>query len=161
MDKMVNNSSGCCPPFNPDGWDGTEHLWQDKLFIKDRVWCFLHIPLNFGKVITRLMGLVQKAGGTIPDNIWLSDHTSKWSMDIYLAVNKEIPGAENVRLSGKFLTKVYEGPYKNTGMWCEDFKKFIASRRQEIKKLYMWYTTCPKCAKFYGKNYVVVVARTN
>lgn len=23
------------------------------------------------------------------------------------------------------------------------------------------YTTCPKCAKKYGKNYVVIVGRTN
>jgi len=22
----------------------------------------------------------------------------------------------------------------------------------------MWYTTCPKCAKVYGKNYVVTIA---
>jgi len=22
----------------------------------------------------------------------------------------------------------------------------------------MWYTTCPKCAKKYGKNYVVIIA---
>jgi hypothetical protein len=28
----------------------------------------------------------------------------------------------------------------------------------KIKKWYMWYTTCPKCAKKYGKNYVVVIA---
>ncbi|MFA6436615.1 MAG: hydrolase [Candidatus Paceibacterota bacterium] len=25
------------------------------------------------------------------------------------------------------------------------------------KKWYMWYTTCPKCAKVYGKNHVVIV----
>jgi hypothetical protein len=28
-----------------------------------------------------------------------------------------------------------------------------------MKKEYMWYTTCPKCAKKYGKNYVVVVGQ--
>ena len=33
----------------------------------------------------------------------------------------------------------------------------------EIEKLkmgkgYMWYTTCPKCAKKYGKNYVVILS---
>ena len=25
--------------------------------------------------------------------------------------------------------------------------------------LYFFYTTCPKCAKYYGKNYVVLVAQ--
>ena len=24
---------------------------------------------------------------------------------------------------------------------------------------YMWYTTCPKCAKKYGKNYVVILGQ--
>jgi hypothetical protein len=23
----------------------------------------------------------------------------------------------------------------------------------------MWYTTCPKCAQKYGKNYVVIIAQ--
>jgi hypothetical protein len=161
MENNTKSSSGCCPPFDPGPWEDKEHIWQDKLFIKDRVRCFLNIPLNFGQVITRLIGLVEKTGGKIPDNICLSDHTSKWSMDIYLAVDKEIPGANNVRFSGKFLTKVYEGPYKNTGTWCNDFKKYVAAKGLDIKKWYMWYTTCPKCAKFYGKNYVVVVSKTD
>ena len=25
-------------------------------------------------------------------------------------------------------------------------------------KMLEWYTTCPKCAKAYGKNYVVIIA---
>jgi len=25
-------------------------------------------------------------------------------------------------------------------------------------KMYMWYTTCPKCAKKYGKNNVIILA---
>jgi hypothetical protein len=31
----------------------------------------------------------------------------------------------------------------------------------ELKKWYMWYTTCPKCAKKYGKNYVAILAETD
>ncbi|MGE5758418.1 MAG: hydrolase [Sideroxydans sp.] len=27
-----------------------------------------------------------------------------------------------------------------------------------MRKLYFYYTTCPKCAKKYGKNYVVILA---
>ena len=81
-------------------------------------------------------------------------------MDLYLAVDREIPGAENVTLSGEFLSKVYEGPFKDTGKWCKEFEAFAASRKAGIKKMYMWYTTCPKCAKKYGKNYVVIVAQT-
>lgn len=79
-------------------------------------------------------------------------------MDIYLAVGKEIPDAENITLSGKFLSKVYEGPFKDTGKWCKDFGDYAKSKKLSIKKWYMWYTTCPKCAKKYGKNYVVIIA---
>ena len=80
-------------------------------------------------------------------------------MNLYLAVDKEILGVENMTLSGKFLSQVYEGPFQDTGKWCKDFEQFAQSKNMAISKLYMWYTTCPKCAKKYGKNYVVIVAQ--
>jgi hypothetical protein len=82
-------------------------------------------------------------------------------MDVYVAVDKEIPGMENITISGKFFSKVYEGPYKDTGKWCKDFEALVQSKNLSIKKWYMWYTTCPKCAKKYGKNYVVIIGKTN
>jgi hypothetical protein len=33
-------------------------------------------------------------------------------MDLYLAVDKEVDGAENVTLNGKFLSKVFEGDFE-------------------------------------------------
>ncbi len=150
----------CCPPFDPGPWDGTTHEWNAKRFIKDKVFTLFYMPVNFGMVMKRMDGKVRKAGGTIPQWLCLSDHTSKWNMDVYLAVDKEIPDAENVTLSGKFFSKVYEGPFKDTRKWCEDFKGLVQSRNLSVKKWYMWYTTCPKCAKKYGKNYVVIVGQT-
>jgi hypothetical protein len=148
----------CCPKFDPEPWDGRMLEWEKKRFIRDRVRTFLFMPLTFGGVITRMNGKVEKAGANIPDWLCLSDHTSKWNMDVYLAVDREIPDAENVTLSGKFLSRVYEGPYQDTGEWCDDFKEYARQKGVEIKKWYMWYTTCPKCAKKYGKNYVAIVA---
>jgi hypothetical protein len=107
----------------------------------------------------RMNRKVDESGTKIPDYLCLSDHTSKWNMDIYLAVDKEVPDAENVPLSGKFLSKVYEGDFKETGKWCEDFENYVKGRNLEVKKWYMWYTTCPKCAKKYGKNYVVIIGQ--
>ena len=80
-------------------------------------------------------------------------------MDIFLAVDKEVSGVENIMLSGKFYSKVYEGNFRETGKWCNDYKEIIQSKGLNIKKWYMWYTTCPKCAKKYGKNYVVIVGQ--
>jgi hypothetical protein len=151
----------CCPPFDPAPWDDKTHEWRDKRFIKDTVFTLFYMPVSFGAVMKRLDAKVRAAGGNIPDSLCLSDHTSKWNMDVYLAVDKEIPGAENVTLGGRFFSKVYEGPFKDTGKWCQDFEQRAKTTNRNIAKWYMWYTTCPKCAKKYGKNYVVILARTD
>lgn len=153
------NPDECCPKFDPVPWDGKVFEWAGKKFVKDKVCTFFYMPFNFGAVVKRLMAKIDKAGAIAQDWMSLSDHTSKWNMDLYIAVDKEIPDAENVTLSGKFLSKVYEGPFKDTGKWCEDFKNYAKSQGYEIRKWYMWYTTCPKCAKKYGKNYTVIIAK--
>lgn len=148
----------CCPKFNPEPWDNTVHEWRDKPFVKDHVFTIWYMPLNFGKVIARLMRLVEKTGNLIPDYLCLSDHTSKWNMDIYLAVNERIAGADNTVLSGKFFSKVYEGPFRDSGNWMKDFSITLKNKGLIARRYFWWYTTCPKCARKYGKNYVVVFA---
>jgi len=88
----------------------------------------------------------------------LSDEKSLWGADIYIAVSKEVPQAKMARISGSFLTKVFEGPYKNAGKWAKEMKAYVQSKGRELKKMYFFYTTCPKCAEFYGKNYTVLLA---
>lgn len=148
----------CCPKFDPRPWEGKVFVWEKKKFVKDHVCTFFFMPINFGSVVRRLTSKVERAGAKMPQWLGLSDHTSKWNMDLYLAVDKKVPDAENVVLSGKFLSKVYEGPFKDTPKWCADFEAFAKKKKLSVKKQYMWYTTCPKCAKKYGKNYVVIVA---
>jgi hypothetical protein len=53
---------------------------------------------------------------------------------------------------------VFEGPFKETGRWCQQMTEWVKSKGKTIRKLFMYYTTCPKCARHYGKNYVVIVA---
>lgn len=160
MSNTVNQtqSQTCCPKFEPEPWDGKTFEWNDKKFIKDKVFTLFYMPVNFGSVMKRLDARVRKAQATIPNWLCLSEHTSKWNMDLYLAVDKEIPGVESTNLSGRFLSKVYEGPFKDTGKWNADFTEYAKSKSLNVKKLYMWYTTCPKCAKKYGKNYVAILA---
>jgi effector-binding domain-containing protein len=160
MDKLYENAeTGCCPRFNPEPWDKKEVTFKDKLFIKDHVTSFLHIPLNFGKVMVRNMERIAKAGALAPEPILLSDENSLWGADIYIAVSKDVPGAEMVKVSGTFLTQVFEGPYKNIRQWVKQMTDYVREQRKELKKLYFFYTTCPKCAKYYGKNYVVLLAQ--
>lgn len=90
--------------------------------------------------------------------IVLSYDPSAWTSEHYFSVNKDIPGLEMVHLTGDYVTKVFEGPYKNAPTWEKEMTAFVKGRGEEVTKTYFFYTTCPKCAKFYGKNYVVAVA---
>jgi len=155
---MAENTETCCPEFIPAPWDDKIIEWNNRRFIKGKVRTMFFMPMNFGKVIRKLDEKIRNSGSSVEDWLCLSDHTSKWNMDIYLAVDKEIQGAENVLLTGKFYSRVYEGPFKDTGKWCDDFKKQAETKGLKVKKWYMWYTTCPKCAKKYGKNYVVLIS---
>lgn len=157
--ETQNPEPVCCPEFDPNPWDNKVIEWDNKKFIRDKVFTLFFMPVNFGGAMKRLNQKVENAGAGIPDSLCLSDHTSKWNMDLYLAVDKEIPDADNATLSGKYFSKVYEGPYRDTGKWTEDFKKEAKTKGFEIRKWYMWYTTCPKCAKKYGKNYVVNICK--
>lgn len=160
MENSYPTETGCCPRFNPQPWDEKEIQWNDKLFVKDRVRCFFFMPLNFGKVMMRQAEKIEKAGAFTPEPpVCLSDHTSKWNMDLYIEVSKPVEGAENAKLSGTFLTKVFEGPFKDTRIWCDQMKDWVNKKGKEIKRHLMYYTTCPKCAKHYGKNYVVYFAQ--
>ena len=105
------------------------------------------------------MKKINDANAEIPDYLGLSDEISPWRSDIYIAVNKEVPNAQMVRISGAFLTKVFEGNYKDMKKWIEQMKAYVKSKDREMKKMYFYYTTCPKCAKHYGKNYVVIFAQ--
>lgn len=149
----------CCPPFYPDPWNDKNLNWQNKQFVKGKVRTFFYVPFGFGREMQRLDKKLTEAGAEIPDYLCLSDHTSKWNMDIYLAVDKPLPGEENLQMSGSFYSRVYEGPYSDTGKWHKDFEETTKLKGLKAAKTFMWYTTCPKCAKKYGKNYTVILAQ--
>jgi len=111
VDKLYENSeTGCCPKFNPELWNEKKVTSQDKLFIKDHVMSLFHLPLNFGKVMVKEMEKIQQADALMPEPLMFSDEKSLWGSDVYIAVSKEVPGSETARISGTFLTKVFEGP---------------------------------------------------
>ena len=149
----------CCPQFDPFPWDNVNFEWNDKLFVKGSVCTFFYMPLNFGSVMRKLDKAISNAGADWSQGICLSDMTSKWNMDLYINVDKPVAGLESKIFTGKFYSKVYEGPFKDTGKWFSDFNRLMLEKGYKEAKIYAWYTTCPKCAKKYGKNYVVMVAK--
>lgn len=150
-------TSECCPRFDPKPWDGVSITWEGKRFVKDRVRSFLHIPLNFGSVMRRNVAAIEAAGAKADSMLVLSDENSLWGADVYIEVAKDVPGASMATISGAFLSKVFEGPYRNMRKWIEDAKAFVRAQGKDLRKLYCFYTTCPRCAKKYGKNYVVIL----
>jgi len=144
----------CCPEFNPAPWDEQEVPWEARLFVKDRVRCLFHIPLNFAAVMTRNMAKIQAAEALPEDDVLvLADDNSLWGADVYLGVGKDVPDSEMTTLSGTFLTKVFEGPYAQMRAWMQEMTGYVTSRGKAAKRVLSYYTTCPKCAKKYGKSY--------
>jgi hypothetical protein len=155
----ANMNIECCPKFDPAPWDEIELTWKDKRFVKDRVRSFLHIPLNFGSVMTRNVQAIEAAGAKPEKLLVLADENSLWGADVYIEASKDVPGSRMENISGTFLSKVFEGPYSKIRNWIGEMKAFVESKGKSPTQLYFYYTTCPKCARKYGKNYVAILAK--
>ena len=117
---IVNEETECCPKFEPERWDEKTLEWKNKKFVKGSVCTFMYMPLNFGAVMRKLDTKIRNSGASMQqDGMGLSDHTSAWKMDVCLAVDREVAGLNNVTFSGKFLCKVYEGDFRETGKWTK------------------------------------------
>jgi hypothetical protein len=156
---MSTDDEICCPRFNPEPWDGKTITWQGKRFVQDRVTSLFHLPLNYGAVMTRADAAIRAAGAKLEAPVMLTDENSLWGADVFVEAGKEVPGARMVAISGTFMSKVFEGPFSQVGHWVEEMKAWLKSEGKRYSKLYFYYTTCPKCARKYGKNYVVLLAK--
>ncbi|MCD4655203.1 hypothetical protein K8T06_14875 [bacterium] len=155
----VRNKDECCPRFYPEPWDNKVVTLDNRRFVKDRVRSFFRIPLNFGAVMKRNMEPIDSADAWAEGMIVLSDENSLWGSDVYISVDGDVPGAEMATITGDFLTKVFEGPYRNIRDWIKEMHAYVSKQDKSVEKLLFYYTTCPKCAKKYGKNYVVILAK--
>lgn len=151
-------ATGCCAPFDPAPWQDREITWDHKPFLKEHVHSVLHVPLDMNRKMARAMQLIEEAHAKPEQGLMLSDERSAWGADLYIDVTGPVPGAEIALLSGTFLTRVYEGPYRDVPKWAADMRARVEAMGRPVKKLYFAYTTCPRCAKAYGKNYVVLFA---
>lgn len=152
---MSDNPTGCCPRFKPEPWDGQDIHLDNMRFVKAQTRNLFHIPLNFGTVFGRVMDKLVKADAIDPnDYVALTRDPSLWRSEHYFRTDKEIEGEETAALSGDFLTKVFDGPFKDAGKWVKELEQLARDSGKELKDVYFFYTTCPKCAETYGHNYV-------
>jgi len=152
-------ATGCCPPFDASAWRDQTVVWRDKLFVTDHVFCVLHVPLDMRQRVTKNERWIEAAGARPEHPLMLSTDTSPWGADLFIEVTRPVPEARMTSLSGTFSTRLYEGPFQKAGQWIVDMRRHMAERGQPIEKIYLGYTTCPRCAKAYGKNYVIVFAQ--
>lgn len=150
----------CCLEFDPKSLDKKFHHWKDKQFITGNVAQFMHIPLNMGRVVTRLFKQIEDAGAMpkTKDFLMLAYDPSPWKSELYLTVTKNIPNAKNVLLSGEFYSRVFDGPYQDVPKWMSKMEEWAKKNKKQIKKQYFYYTYCPKCSIKYGHNYCVAFA---
>ena len=156
---MSDNPTGCCPKFNPEGWDGRHLHFENKPFVRATTRSLMHIPINMGTVFTRVQTNIEDAAAQDPAGYLVLSRDLSSSEDEHLfAVTRPVPNEDMVTLSGDFITRVFEGPYRNTKNWVHDMETAAIADGHEATRVFMFYTTCPKCARAYGKNYVVGVA---
>lgn len=157
------NETGCCAVPDITSWDGAIFTFKNQHFIKLYTKSFLFMPINMSKIMKQLNETAEKAKVVPPmeNAMILSRDLSPWKAEQLYKVTNPIEGADNVELSGKFFTKVFEGPYKNAKSWYDETIKLVEKNGESVQSLYFFYTTCPKCSKHYGKNYVITFAKLN
>jgi hypothetical protein len=110
-------------------------------------------------VFSRTWKAIEQAHADTGEFLVLSHDDSPWHAEHLFAVSRPVPGAEIVHLSGDFITKVFEGPYSDARTWYSSMEREVQQAGKQLDTMYFFYTTCPRCAKHYGANYVVGVAK--
>lgn len=154
------NETGCCAVPNMDDWDGrTIDLHQR--FIRMHTRSLFHVPLTMGRVMKALDDAATRAGARMPDEsaMLLSRDLSPWRAEQLYAVSAPVAGVDNVVLEGTFASRVFEGPYSQASAWRDSLVEYAESMGRDVAEVYFFYTTCPKCARHYGRNLVIVLGR--
>ena len=88
--------------------------WNHKKFIKVSVPTFFHIPFPpmIGKKITQMMQLTEDSRN-LSDNkedvLLLFSDPHPFKTEMYLSVTGDVSKANNIDISGTFVSKVFEG----------------------------------------------------
>jgi hypothetical protein len=160
---MKTQNQECCPKFDTEKWDKKTFHWENKLFIRETISTFFHIPFppTIGKKVMKMHTLAGKSEATIPDKtdaLILFRDPSAFKSEIYYAVTKEVEGANNTAISGLYVAGVFDGPYSSVPKFIKEMGKYLKGREQTAKDYYVHYAYCPKCAKESGHNYMILFA---
>lgn len=157
---LNNNPTGCCPVFDPIPWDKKTFELDHMKFAKASTKSLFYTPLNLGKVFTKAQEAIDRASANMETGyLILSQDVSKWKADHYFRVSKDVPGLEMTTLSGTFMTRTFDASFRDFPKLIKELEEWINSQGHSMKEFYVFYTTCPKCAKVYGHNHMVFFGR--
>lgn len=158
----VDNVTGCCPVFHPEKYDNCVYDLSDYHFIKSSTLSFMYIRLNMDKVFTQALKAISDSNQAYTDRyLILSKDLNPFKCNHYFLVNGNGAGFTRERIEGNYFTKVYDGDFKNISKWNKDFESLIKKQGKNLRETFVFYTTCPNCAKVYGHNYVVLFGKIN
>lgn len=141
--------------------------WNNKQFIKEAIPTFFHtqfLPM-IDKKITKMMALAtsqNKIDAKKDEVLVLFQDPSAFKSNIYILVTGDVPRVNNVKISGSFMAKVYDGPYNAIPKFVKDMNMYLEKEGKKIPKndeYYIHYAYCPKCEKKYGHQYMILFAR--
>jgi len=154
----------CCPKFNVKKWDKKVFVWKNKPFLKESIHTFFHIPFppTIGKKITKMWALsnnAKKVSKKKDEILILFRDPSAFKSEIYLSVTGKVSGANNANISGTFASKVFAGGYNSIPKFIRQMNQYLAKKGKTANDYYIHYAYCPKCAKKYGNNYMILFAK--
>lgn len=156
----TDNVTGCCPVFHPEAWDNQIFDFKDYVFIKEYSSSIMHIPLNLGAAMTKAQKAIDQSHQAYLDQyLILSKDLSPWKTEHYFLVKGEVEGYPLEKIEGNYLAKVYDGPFKDMSKWIKSYMDETHAQGLNVETIFMFYTTCPQCAKTYGHNYVVILGK--
>ncbi len=160
---MVREEKVCCPVFNPEKWDRKNLEWDEKPFLRETMPALFHIPFPplIGKKIIRMYSIAEKAGINFEDKsetLVLFRDPSPFRTEIYYSVTGRVEGVDDTTISGKFVTRVFDGPFNMIPKYIREMEKYLKESEMKARDYYVHYAYCPKCAEKYGHNYMILFA---
>jgi hypothetical protein len=157
---LRDNPTGCCPRFRPNGWDEQALHFEGKPFVRAISDGVRHVPQDMAPAYAAAASAIEKARAWEEHQMLVLNRVFQAKKAEHLfAVRKPVPGMELVRLDGDYRTRLFEGPYEQAPQWQAEFERELTGQGLPAEQIYFYFTTCPACAEFYGRNYVVAVAK--
>ena len=90
----------------------------------------------------------------------LAHPSSHFKTELFVAVTKQVPDQETARLSGTFISRVFDGPNNKTSQCLRGLDGYLTSMGKVAKNYYFYSPYCSACARKHGHNYIVAIAET-